>query len=199
MFLDYSKQLDDRHDRYERIVKLSRDITIESKRIIFSLHSSGIDVENKREQILKDVDTRLKQLVNKQFKSIALELEGLDSYQYLRAYTSGIQEFIEALSFHHYIINDNIKQWDEVKNIFDYEIEEGNENEGNAKKRRRVELLFPEIEFVLGIADFTGELMRKCINSLGSGNIDECFKITNFVKDVLIGFLSKLRIIFSLN
>ena len=34
-FGEFSKMLDDRHDRYERIVKLSRDITIESKRIIF--------------------------------------------------------------------------------------------------------------------------------------------------------------------
>ena len=30
--------LDARHDKMERIVKLSRDITIESKRIIFTLH-----------------------------------------------------------------------------------------------------------------------------------------------------------------
>jgi predicted translin family RNA/ssDNA-binding protein len=30
--------VDERHDRHERIVKISRDITIESKRIIFVLH-----------------------------------------------------------------------------------------------------------------------------------------------------------------
>ncbi|KAL3286524.1 hypothetical protein HHI36_001029 [Cryptolaemus montrouzieri] len=44
MFLDFSKELDDKHDRYERIVKLSRDITIESKRIIFTLHSTNTDL-----------------------------------------------------------------------------------------------------------------------------------------------------------
>lgn len=38
-FRIYSTELDDKHDRYERIVKLSRDITIESKRIIFLLHN----------------------------------------------------------------------------------------------------------------------------------------------------------------
>lgn len=35
----YAEELDDKHDRHERIVKLSRDITIESKRIIFLLHT----------------------------------------------------------------------------------------------------------------------------------------------------------------
>lgn len=38
-FKAISIELDDKHDRYERIVKLSRDITIESKRIIFLLHT----------------------------------------------------------------------------------------------------------------------------------------------------------------
>lgn len=35
----YSVELDDKHDRHERLVKASRDITIESKRIIFLLHN----------------------------------------------------------------------------------------------------------------------------------------------------------------
>lgn len=40
-FYKYSIELDDKHDRYERVVKLSRDITIESKRLIFLLHTIG--------------------------------------------------------------------------------------------------------------------------------------------------------------
>lgn len=38
-FQIYSTELDDKHDRHERLVKASRDITIESKRIIFLLHN----------------------------------------------------------------------------------------------------------------------------------------------------------------
>lgn len=38
-FQMYAAELDDKHDRYERIVKIGRDITIESKRIIFLLHN----------------------------------------------------------------------------------------------------------------------------------------------------------------
>ncbi len=37
-FREYQTELDSRHDKHERLVKLSRDVTIESKRIIFLLH-----------------------------------------------------------------------------------------------------------------------------------------------------------------
>ena len=38
MFGEISVNLDSRHDKREKLVKLSRDVTIESKRIIFCLH-----------------------------------------------------------------------------------------------------------------------------------------------------------------
>lgn len=41
IFKQCSKELDDKQDRYERIVKFGRDITIESKRIIFLLHTTN--------------------------------------------------------------------------------------------------------------------------------------------------------------
>lgn len=41
IFNQCSKELDDKQDRYERIVKFGRDITIESKRIIFLLHTTS--------------------------------------------------------------------------------------------------------------------------------------------------------------
>ena len=37
-FLSFRTEMDSHHDKYERLVKISRDITIASKRIIFNLH-----------------------------------------------------------------------------------------------------------------------------------------------------------------
>jgi hypothetical protein len=37
-FKSLQQELDTRHDKYERLVKLSRDITVESKSTIFLLH-----------------------------------------------------------------------------------------------------------------------------------------------------------------
>ncbi|GFT84324.1 translin-associated protein X [Trichonephila clavipes] len=38
LFKTYQTELDARYDKYERLVKKSRDLTIESKRVIFLLH-----------------------------------------------------------------------------------------------------------------------------------------------------------------
>jgi predicted translin family RNA/ssDNA-binding protein len=38
MLSAFQLELDARHDKYERLVKLSRDLTVESKRTIFLLH-----------------------------------------------------------------------------------------------------------------------------------------------------------------
>lgn len=37
LFREYSKALDQKNDKYERVYKASRDVTVRSKRVIFSL------------------------------------------------------------------------------------------------------------------------------------------------------------------
>lgn len=179
MFRTFSIELDEKHDRYERIVKLSRDITIESKRIIFLLHNINTDIETKKNSILEEAKTRLTNLCSSNFKTIATELRGHDGYLYHRAFTSGMQEFIEALCFYQFIKNDNIDTWMNINQYFQYEDEE----------QKQFDLLFSQYDFILGIADFTGELMRKCINTLGVGNVADCFKTCNFVRNINTGFL----------
>lgn len=55
-FRQYAKELDDKHDRYERIVKQSRDITIESKRIIFLLHNIDSKYTNQKIILKKKIN-----------------------------------------------------------------------------------------------------------------------------------------------
>jgi len=179
MFRAFSLELDDRHDRHERLVKLSRDITIESKRIIFLLHNIGTDIESKRQSVLDEANTRLANLCNNNFKSIATELRGHDGNLYHRAFTSGIQEFIEALCFYHFLKSDCLNSWFDINRKFQYEDED----------KISFSLHFDQYDFILGIADFTGELMRKCINTLGVGNITDCFKTCGFVRSINTGFL----------
>lgn len=138
---------------------------------------------DKKEEVFKEAESRLETVVKNNFKAIAKELESQDPYQYLRAYTAGLQEFIEALLFYLYLRKDSITTWSDINKDFSYPEEDSN---------KVTTLLFPEVEFILGIGDFTGELMRKCINSLGAGNTEDCFKICNFVKDIYTGFLGKI-------
>lgn len=188
LFQQYRSELDDKHERYERIVKLCRDITIESKRIIFLLHSAYTDIESKKKSILDEANLRLQNLINNNFKTIAFELNGHDPYLYHRAYTGGIQEFIEALCFYEFLKTDNINSWDSINTLFCYQ-HEINETAAESSNLEKISLLFQQYDYIFGIADFTGELMRKCINTLGSGNVNECFKLCNYVKIINTGFL----------
>lgn len=126
--------------------------------------------------------------MNTNFKAVAFELEGHDPYLYHRAYTGGIQEFIEALCFYEFLKSDSINSWDIINTIFSYQRDNADES-GENTNSDKVSLLFQQYDYIFGIADFTGELMRKCINTLGSGNVNECFKLCNYVKMINTGFL----------
>jgi predicted translin family RNA/ssDNA-binding protein len=178
------------HDRYERIIKINRDITIESKRIIFLLHT--LDKESKRKRVLEEAETRLNNVIKKLFKNIALELDDQDPYLYLKAYSAGLQEFIEAISFFCYLQNNTLYNWTNLVESMTYIIKESNEAEidQSDSNEKSIQTLVAPVEYILGIADLTGELMRKCINNLGNGDISSCYQTCNFVRNIYKGFLS---------
>ncbi|XP_076667416.1 translin associated factor X [Andrena cerasifolii] len=180
-FRAYALELDDKHDRFERIVKLGRDITIQSKRIIFLLHT--IDKKSKQESVILEVKTRLQNLVDSYFKSIAAELENQDAYQYLKAYRGSLEEYIEAETFYQYLQDENLGSWMQLEKTLTYKLEE----EDAAVKT--LHTLVTPYEYILGIADLTGELMRKCINNLATGDIASCYHTCNFVRYMYKGFL----------
>ena len=74
-FKSFQQELDARHDKYERLVKLSRDITVESKRTIFLLHriTSAPDTE----EILTESESKLDG-VRQKILQVAQELSGED-------------------------------------------------------------------------------------------------------------------------
>lgn len=43
-------------------------------------------------------------------------------------------------------------------------------------------------DYLLGVADLTGELMRMCISSVGNGDIDTPFKLSQFLRQIHDGF-----------
>jgi len=198
MFGQISKVLDARHDKRERIVKLSRDITIESKRIIFCLHR--IKTDEDRKPVLDEAGIRLKQMKQQLWKSVAFELQKEDHYQFVRAYSAGLQEWVEALSFYHYLVHDKLITFTEVGDelVFDIgasdnriskddaDIEETSVTEEVKMNQTRVTV--PQSEYILGLADLTGELMRNAINSLGSGNMGVCFTLLDILQSMADGF-----------
>lgn len=235
-FQRYAEELDTKHDRYERIFKHSRDITIESKRIIFLLHTidSRYNPDNEHrsdyyycynsnlikqfffrksnnEEILSNAHIRLMALCKDNFVHIAKELHNTDPYQFGRAFSAGLQEFIEAFTFYEYQSGKAFSNWDSIQEMLTFHKlpEEYNEKktEGGQTDDDKVEEMQEEIkqitvndtqqssdgrpiykclvqpmEFMLGLGDLGGEVMRQCVNSLGSGDFDTCFQACNFLR-----------------
>uniref|UniRef100_A0A182NMZ5 Translin-associated protein X n=1 Tax=Anopheles dirus TaxID=7168 RepID=A0A182NMZ5_9DIPT len=212
-FREYATILDAKHDKYERIVKINRDITIESKRIIFLLHT--IDPrKNNLQKVCEEAKERLEAIFRNHFIAIAKELKDQDPYQYARAYTNGMQEFIEAYTFYEYSCGRDISHWETIQRKLTFKAgpkEPGaaTKQEGDAtpqqeqiesvadchlenaeKKVEELSCMLHPQDFVLGLGDLSGEIMRKCINSLGSGNSDSCFQHCRFMQELYKGFLS---------
>lgn len=167
-FHDCSKKLDTHHDRYERIVKLSRDITIESKRIIFLLHRVQDDASKLK--LTNEAEGKLQLVVNSSWNRLAKELVGQDPHHYLRGYSPGLQEFIEAISFLQFIRDGSLITLEEVQSKLIY--------------AEDLKVPVPVYEYLLGIADLTGELMRLCINAVGRGETQLVFNTCSSLREV---------------
>lgn len=188
-FREYAAELLRKQDRVERIVKLNREITIESKRIIFLLHT--IDKEKKQEHVLKEANQRLTALRDVAFKALAYELMNEDPHYYLRVYRDGLEEYVEALTFHQYLQDGKIKDCNFLQNALTYEVEDKSvATTEDTPSTKTICVTVSPYEYILGIGDLTGELMRKCINNLATGHIESCFQTCNFVRKAFIGFVS---------
>lgn len=150
IFGTFRDELDEHHDRRERIIKTSRDITALSKKIIFSLQRTRTIKSSLPPTIAKETTTRFDQ-IHSLFTSLAPDLTAVNTWRYQRNISPGIQEFIEALSFHHYILTQELITKEEVQ----------------AKLPR--EVLVTEEDYLMGLFDLTGEIMRFAVTGLSSG------------------------------
>ncbi|CAI9532106.1 unnamed protein product, partial [Staurois parvus] len=184
-FKSFQNELDARHDKYERLVKYSRDITTESKRTIFLLHR--VISEPNKDDVLDEANRKLDG-VREKIKQVALELVDEDIYQYHRAITSGLQEYVEAVTFQHFITNRTLLRLEDINRqlIFDnINIASNNEDQ---TRQDTLSLQITHVDYLLGVADLTGELMRLCISSVGNGDIDTPFELTQFLREIFDGF-----------
>ncbi|RIB22709.1 Translin [Gigaspora rosea] len=157
LFESFRDSLDQHYDRRERIVKASRDITALSKKLIGLAHRV---TQKPLKSILQEANEK-KDEISQLFKEISLELQGINYYR----------EYIEAISFLEYLQNDRLITKEEVENKF--KDETGTQF-----------LLITDEDYVLGLADLTGELMRYAINSVGKGDHDRVIKVCQFLRDM---------------
>lgn len=66
-------------------------------------------------------------------------------------------------------------------------------NEGCSKSLdlgQNMVVCVPPSEYILGVADLTGEMMRRAINSVGAGDLDRPFEICNFLQEIEAAYAS---------
>ncbi|GAB0133227.1 hypothetical protein EsDP_00001639 [Epichloe bromicola] len=134
MFETFRDELDEHHDRRERIVKASRDVTAQSKKIVKHLNR---DPPPSTE---KDIATRLSE-ITRLLESIAPDLTSINRHRYtwpLRC----LEELIEALSFMHYLRHQRLITPEETQESIPADI-----------------ALTPG-DYMYGVLDLFGELMR---------------------------------------
>lgn len=96
-------------------------------------------------------------IIEDQYKAISADLQGLNAYRYSHNITGGNQEFMEALSFHHYL---------ETQLVIPQEEAQARITSMCGAPDTPV-LLTPE-DYILGICDMTGELMRFSVTSMAT-------------------------------
>ena len=81
IFTQIRDKLDAHYDRKERLIKISRDITASSKKMIFSLQRVQGDVTALPKGIQKDVEVREKEIQGL-FEKAKPDVQGADAYRY---------------------------------------------------------------------------------------------------------------------
>ncbi|XP_003385585.1 PREDICTED: translin-associated protein X-like [Amphimedon queenslandica] len=188
IFLKYQEELDLKHEKQERLVKLSRDVTIQSKKVIFQIHRHFDEKEdageNKNEDILREAQQKLDFIRSSLIRKITEEIQFEDVGKFHKSYSSGIQEYLEAVMFLYYKKNGRLVSFAEVQKDLIYSNDEASSSDKNYLK-------FPlsVTDYVLSIADLTGELMRQAVTVVSNGNTTLPFLILHFLRDVQTFFL----------
>ncbi|KAK6074137.1 translin family protein [Seiridium cupressi] len=139
MFEGFRNELDKHHDRREKIVKVSRDVTALSKKIIFSLQRVRKLNQPIPANITKENEERLVE-IKSMLSTIVDDVSGIRRYRYN---LMCLEEFVEAVSFAHYLEHQRLIS-----------------PQATQETLGDVNIPFTPADYIYGIFDLTGEMMR---------------------------------------
>lgn len=182
-FRVYSEELTAQQDRHERLVKISRDLTVVGKRAIFVMQRVHLNSKESCNKAVSEAREKLREAGGKLLFQMYTELRGMPSELYRRAISPGLQEYTEALALMHFLENGSLASRGTC-NAFIWSCLEAQkaaeQSDGTDIDREGLSLCVED--YVLGVADLSGELMRLAINSAGQGNSEATFRICAFVR-----------------
>ncbi|KAG1716354.1 hypothetical protein ID866_838 [Astraeus odoratus] len=175
MFDEFRQELDSQNDRKERLFKSSRDITNLSKKVIFLLHRIMNDDSPDSRKLAHLSGMEKLREVQLLYASIKVELQDDLFWYHHRSISPGLQEYIEALSFAHYLGHGVLVSYSQVRQTLSDE--------------NGVPFFpLPPEDYLLGLSDLTGELMRLAISGIArNGGHDRAREICTFVRQCKTG------------
>ncbi|KAF8021373.1 hypothetical protein BT93_G1725 [Corymbia citriodora subsp. variegata] len=169
-FSSYADYLNNLNEKRERVVKASRDITMNSKKVIFQVHRIS---KNKKEEVLEKAYKDLAAVMNQYVARLVKELKGSDFWKLRRAYSPGIQEYVEAATLCRFCKSGTLLSLEEMNASF-----------SSLSNPSQEPLQINILDYILGLADLTGELMRLAIGRISDGELQYAEKICTFVREI---------------
>ncbi|KHJ46531.1 translin family protein [Trichuris suis] len=172
-FVKYQLILDNYYDRKERIYRRSREIAIESKRIIFLLHRP----KQLDSGWIKEAESRLQRLRDTDILSLAKELKDEDYSMFQGSYCFGLQEYVEALLFFCFLTKRSIVTLEDVRQLLTYTDDKCGD------------CLFLQVtidDYVAAVSDFGGELTRFILNAVASGSDADLDRLCHLMQRLFI-------------
>ncbi|KAI9834386.1 MAG: hypothetical protein M1819_002997 [Sarea resinae] len=205
MFEHFRAELDEHHDRRERVIKASRDVTAASKKMIFAMQRARTLCTPLPPAISSALLPHQK-TISQSLRSIAPDLRGINAYRYQRQVSGGLQEYIEAVTFEHYLRTGTLLEFETARagvvaimhdggsggggggegvphreeqpeakadggeNMADADMIMDMDTKENAELAPTLqpEAVLTEADYLLGIFDLVGELMRFAITAMAT-------------------------------
>ncbi|MCO5606978.1 hypothetical protein L7F22_061169 [Adiantum nelumboides] len=130
-----------------------------------------------KESVLEQAERDLASVKTDHMTRVANELQGSEFWKFRRAYSPGVQEYVEAATFLEFCKNGRLLTLDDL-----------NESFAELKDASSSDFKLNLLDYVLGIADLTGELMRLAISNVTDGELDSAKSICDFVRSLYMSF-----------
>ncbi|ORY33107.1 Translin [Naematelia encephala] len=175
-FEGYRSELDADNERRERLIILSRSTTQLSKKLIFHLHRgatlTSLEARSKNLQEARNKVAEIKINFGKIYDEIRGGINVESYWRWARQVSPGLEEYIEAISFLYYLEHASLIPLSEIQSEL-----------SDPTTGQPYVVVTPE-DYVLGMSDLTGELMRYATNSLSTGDHEIPLAVCDFVRTV---------------
>ncbi|KAK4526001.1 hypothetical protein GAYE_SCF18G3910 [Galdieria yellowstonensis] len=173
LFQKLSEDLSFLIEKRERLVKASRDVTYQSKKVIYLLHRAvdeePLSVFSKAEEQLHTIRKLICDLI---LSELSLE----NYYRFHEVFTTALQEYTEARLFCAYLKENRIMTLDELNAEIAHQSEQPTEGLREETTQQFITSISPK-DYILGLVDSSGELMRHCINCASRNETDKAFQV----------------------